>query len=752
MVFADIIIDISVKSLDKTFQYRVPEKLENEVETGSLVLVPFGNGNRQLKGYVVNLTDTPRFDISRTKSITGIEKQGVPVESHLLSLAGWIKKNYGASMNDAIKAVMPVKKEVREQAVRTVFPLMDKEKLEGFAMQFEAKHNTARARVLRCLLGLNGEMYYNGVDYNYITKELKCPKSVLDGLGQMGIIKTGAAKKYRNPALLEGNPAHRAEERHVLNEEQQYITDTVLSEYSDGIRNTYLIHGVTGSGKTEVYMNIIEGVLSYGKQVIVLIPEIALTFQTVNRFYKRFGERVSVIHSRLSAGERYDQFIRAKEGLVDIMIGPRSALFVPFKNLGLIVVDEEHETSYQSETPPKYHAREVAVQRAGMLGASVLLGSATPSLEAYYRARKGIYRLFTLKKRAGGAHLPEVHIVDLREEFKNKNYSVFSGKLTALIEERLKKHEQSVIFINRRGYAGFISCRQCGESIGCPHCSVSLKPHMHKGVVDRLKCHFCGYEIPVPAACPSCGSKYIGTFGIGTQQVEEAARKLFKGARILRMDADTTGGKEGHSKILSQFANGGADILIGTQMIVKGHDFPNVTLVGIIAADLSLNAGDYRAAERTYQLVAQAAGRAGRGNKKGEVVLQTYQPAHYSIVHAANQDYESFYKQEISVREMLQYPPVSNILGVLVFSENEESALKLASVISEIAEQYQDVTVLGPADAPVAKAKDIYRKMVYGKCMDYGTLCSVKDCIEAFKEQDTEYRDCGINFEFNIIR
>ncbi len=749
MVFADIIIDISVKSLDKTFQYRVPEELEGEVETGSLVLVPFGSGNRQLKGYVVNLTDKPKFDISRTKSIAGIEKQGVPAESHLLALAGWIKQNYGASMNDAIKAVMPVKREVRGQAGKTVFPLVDKKRLEELAMQFEVKHNTARARVLRCLLGLSGEMYYNGVDYNYITRELKCPKSVVDGLGQMGIIKTSATKKYRNPSSLW---AGREEERHKLNEEQQYITSTVLSDYSDGIRKTYLIHGVTGSGKTEVYMNIIEGVLSYGKQVIVLIPEIALTFQTVNRFYSRFGERVSVIHSRLSAGERYDQFTRAKEGLVDIMIGPRSALFVPFKNLGLIVVDEEHETSYQSETPPKYHAREVAIQRAEMLGASVLLGSATPSLEAYYRAKKGIYRLFTLKKRAGGAHLPETHIVDLREEFKNRNYSVFSKKLTALIEERLKKHEQAVIFINRRGYAGFISCRQCGESIGCPHCSVSLKPHMHRGVVDRLRCHFCGYEIPVPGACPSCGSKYIGTFGIGTQQVEETAHKLFPGARILRMDADTTGGKEGHGKILSQFADGGADILIGTQMVVKGHDFPNVTLAGIIAADLSLNAGDYRAAERTYQLVAQAAGRAGRGDKKGEVVLQTYQPGHYSIVHAANQDYESFYEQEISVREMLQYPPVSNILGVLVFSVNEESASKLAAVIAEMAGQYQYVTVLGPSDAPVAKAKDIYRKMVYGKCMDYGTLCSVKDCIEAFKEQDTEYKDCGINFEFNIIR
>lgn len=748
MIFADIIIDISVKSLDKTFQYIVPPCLEDEVKTGSLVTVPFGNGNRQLKGYVVNLTDTPKFDMAKTKSITGVEKNAVPAESHLLALAGWIKENYGASMNDAIKAVMPVKKEVKEQVKRTVYPLLSPVEMEKLAVEFEKKHNTARARVLRCFTSLGSSLYYKGVDYSYITKELKCPKSVIDSLEQMGITSTSSSRQYRNPAKHEDTLST----RHVLNDGQQHIASAVLSDYACGIRKTYLIHGVTGSGKTEVYMEIIEGVLSYGKQVIVLIPEIALTFQTVNRFYQRFGDRVSVIHSKLSAGERYDQFIRAKEGLVDIMIGPRSALFMPFQKLGLIVVDEEHETSYQSETPPKYHAREVAVQRARMLGASVLLGSATPSLEAYYKAQKGEYGFFTLKERAGGAHLPKVHIVDLREEFENKNYSVFSSRLSTLIEERLQKHEQSIIFINRRGYAGFISCRKCGEAIGCPHCSVSLKPHMHNGVLDRMKCHFCGYEIPLPAACPSCGSKYIGTFGIGTQQVEEAARKRFPGARILRMDADTTSGKDGHSRILGQFGRGEADILIGTQMIVKGHDFPNVTLVGIIAADLSLNAGDYRAAERTYQLVAQAAGRAGRGGKSGETVLQTYQPGHYSIVYAAEQDYESFYNQEISIREMLHYPPVSNILGILVFSENEESALKLAGIISEIAGQYQTVTVLGPADAPVAKAKDIYRKMVYGKCMDYSTLCSVKDYIEAFKEQDTEFRDCGINFEFNINR
>lgn len=748
MLFADIIVDISVKNLDRTFQYSVPPEMEKDIVIGSLVQIPFGNGNRTIKGYVTGLSESPALDISKIKSITGIEKQGVAVESHLLSLAEWIKENYGAAMNDAIKAVMPIKKGIREKVVKTVFPLVEKEEMEKVAWAFEKKHNTARARALKYLLGLDDVLYNRGVDYSFFVKELRVPKTVLEGLKQKGIIDIQSLRQYRNPISKEAW----AESPHILNAEQKHIKDCILSDFNNGIRKTYLIHGITGSGKTEVYMSIIDSVTAQGKQVIVLIPEIALTLQTVNRFYNRFGEKVSVIHSRLSDGERYDQFIRAKEGSIDIMIGPRSALFTPFQNLGLIVVDEEHETSYQSETPPKYHAREVAVKRAFMTGASVILGSATPSLEAYYRAINGEYQLFKLEKRAGGAKVPDVYTVDLREEFEKKNYSIFSAKLRCLIEERLLKHEQVILFINRRGYASFISCRKCGKAIGCPHCSVSLKPHMYRGHVSRLKCHFCGYEIPMPNICPSCGSKYIGVFGIGTQQVEEAVKKIFPDARTLRMDADTTGGKDGHGKILSRFKNGEADILIGTQMIVKGHDFPNVTLVGIIAADLSLNAGDYRAAERTYQLIAQAAGRAGRGKKKGEVVLQTYQPNHYSIVSAARQDYESFYRQEIIVRQMLQYPPVSNILGVLVFSENEESASKLAIVISELAKQYQEVTVLGPADAPVAKAKDIYRKMVYGKCKDYSILCLVKDCIEAFKKQDTEYKDCGINFEFNLAK
>ncbi len=745
MTFADVIVDISARELDRPFQYIVPPELEEEIRVGSQVVVPFGGGNRETNGFVINLSGVPKFDISKTKSIIGIEKRGIAAESHLISLAFWIKENYGSTMNEAIRAVMPVKRLVREKIVKTIYPLVEKNELRECAERFKKKHNTARARLLEHLLTLKDSVYYDGIDYSRAIRNLNLAPSVVSYLEQMGIIGVDAKKRYRRPESEAGSECVRE-----LNGEQARVVEKILSDYKSGVRKTYLLHGVTGSGKTEVYINIIEGVLREGGQAIVLIPEIALTFQTVGRFYARFGDRVCVMHSRLSAGERYDQFLMAKRGEADIMIGPRSALFAPFSRLGLIVVDEEHEASYQSENPPKYHAREVAIQRAGMVGASVVLGSATPSLESYYKASKGEYELFKLEKRAGGAAFPKIDVVDLRKEFEEKNYSIFSRRLSELIKDRLKKREQIMIFINRRGYAGSATCRKCGEAVGCPHCSVPLKPHMRDGLVDVLKCHYCGYEEKMPRVCPSCGSKYIGAFGIGTQQVEQAVRKSFPEASLLRMDADATAGKDGHERILKKFKDGGADILIGTQMIVKGHDFPNVTLVGIIAADLSLNANDYRAAERTYQIIAQAAGRAGRGEKAGEVVLQTYQPRHYSIVCAANQDYEGFYSREMRVRELLQYPPVSNILGVLIFSESEEDAKKLSVRLAQIMKGYGGVDVLGPGDAPIAKTKDIYRKMIYGKCKSREKLRLVKDGIEAFMDSDTQFTDCGVQFEFNV--
>ena len=744
MIFADVIVDISVKSLDRPFQYIVPEEMHEDAVIGAMVIIPFGSGNRELKGYIIGLSGEAKFDVHKTKEIKEIVKQGVVAESHLLSLAYWIKENYGSTMNDAIKAVLPVRREIKKKITRMVYPCVVRSELERILQEYARKHYKAKVRVLQAIL--DQEDYEEGISYEVLQRDHKATPAVLRSLQEQEVVRISENRQYRNPVHQSGI----SDRSPVLNQEQQVIVDAITADYLAGVRKTYLIHGVTGSGKTEVYMRIIEQVIAQGQQVIMLIPEIALTFQTVSRFYRRFGERVSVMHSRLSQGEKFDQFERAKAGEIDIMIGPRSALFTPFERLGLIVMDEEHETSYQSEMPPKYHAREVAVHRAAMTGASVILGSATPSLESYYRAQKGRYRLFTLTHRAGGAVLPRIWVTDLREELERKNRSIFGGKLTELMEDRLQKREQIILFLNRRGYAGSVSCRKCGEVLKCPHCSVSLTAHMRYGRLDQLVCHYCGYQTPMPALCPNCQSKYIGTFGIGTQKVEQMVRERFPEAGVLRMDADTTTGKEGHEKILQDFASGSADILIGTQMIVKGHDFPNVTLVGILAADLSLNVGDFRAAERTYQLLAQAAGRAGRGDKPGDVVLQTYQPEHYSIVAAAKQDYMGFYQQELIQRQILQYPPVSNILGVLVLSEDLRHVRELSEGLAEQMRQYEQVVVLGPAPAALAKAKDVHRYIIYAKCRDYRVLRQIKNMLEQYMKAQERYRDCRLQFDFNL--
>ena len=563
---------------------------------------------------------------------------------------------------------------------------------------------------------------------------------------EKGYVALESEEIFRNPVKDAGSRVKAVD----LNGEQQAVVDAFCEDYEAGKRETYLIHGITGSGKTEVYMEMISRVISEGKQVIVLIPEIALTYQTVMRFYGRFGNRVSIINSRLSAGERYDQFERARGGDIDIMIGPRSALFTPFSRLGLIIIDEEHEGAYKSEVVPRYHAREVAVKRAQMQNASVVLGSATPSLEAYTKALRGEYRLFSLHTRAkADRRLADVAVVDLREELKAGNKSIFSRRLQQMIGDRLEKKEQIMMFINRRGYANFVSCRSCGEAIKCPHCDVTLT--LHKD--NRLVCHYCGYSIPMPDKCPSCGSPYIANFGVGTQKIEMMTKKMFPQARVLRMDLDTTSKKGGHEEILSAFAEGDADILIGTQMIVKGHDFPDVTLVGVLAADLSLYTPDYRAAERTFQLLTQAAGRAGRDARHGDVIIQTYNPEHYSIVTAAEQDYETFYHQEMAYRRLMKYPPVNVLFTVQMASKSEaalvEAADRLAAHITPQADE-EKVQMIGPVDASVYKINDIYRKILYLKQENYDILIKIRDNIDCFQQEKSEiFKGVVVQYDFS---
>ena len=534
----------------------------------------------------------------------------------------------------------------------------------------------------------------------------------------------------------------------VLNAAQQSVVDAIEGDIAAGLRNTYLIKGVTGSGKTEVYMELISHVLDQGRQVIVLIPEIALTYQTVMRFYRKFGDRVSIMNSRLSAGERYDQMMRAKRGEIDVMIGPRSALFTPFPNLGLVVIDEEHEPTYKSEQIPRYHARETAIQRAKEEDASVVLGSATPSMEAMYRARKGEYVLYEMRHRSRMQQMAKVYTVDMREELKNGNHTILSGKLQSLMEERLERGEQIILFLNRRGYSGFVSCRECGHVIQCPHCNVSLS--VHKG--GKMVCHYCGYEQPKIRVCPECGSGFIGEFKAGTQQIEEMVRRRFPQAKVLRMDMDTTKKKDAHTKILSAFANEEADVLVGTQMIVKGHDFPNVTLVGVLAADLSLYTDDYRSGERTFQLLTQAAGRAGRGMREGEVVIQTYSPEHYAIKAAAAQDYEAFYEQEIRYRELLGYPPAEELMAVLAAGEDERLLETGCKYLKEYVLRIKGkapLEVIGPASPGVDKIKDIYRRVIYIKAPEYRTLIRVKDLMEQYIEINSGFAKLRIQFDFN---
>lgn len=743
-LYADIIVDISHENLDKTYQYAVPEALREKAVIGTLVEIPFGKGNRLIKGYIISLSDTPKIDVAYIKPIKDIVSDALVMESHLIHLAFWIKENFGATMNDALKTVLPVKQTVKLKEKKYIQLLLQKEEAILKLTEYKNKNHKAKVRLLEELIS------EEVIEYDIVIRKLNISRSTIMALCKENIIEERAEKIYRNPINIE----HKLGYNIKLNKEQQEVFDAFKKEYEAGKRGTYLIHGVTGSGKTEVYMEMIQEVMNQKKQVIMLIPEIALTYQTVMRFYKRFGERISIMNSRLSKGERYDQFLRAKNGEIDIMIGPRSALFTPFPRLGLIIIDEEHEGSYKSEMPPKYHAREVAIKRAKMLNASVVLGSATPSLEAYKKALNGEYQLYTLKNRANTSILPQVYIVDLREELKQKNKSIFSKKLRELMLDRLEKKQQIIIFINRRGYAGFVSCRSCGYVIKCAHCDVSMTFHNN----GKLICHYCGNEEAMPKTCPECGSKYIASFGTGTQKVEELVRKEFPQAKVLRMDTDTTKNKDGHEKILSTFANGEADILIGTQMIVKGHDFPNVTLVGIIAADLSLYANDYRASERTFQLLTQASGRAGRGKERGEVVIQTYNPDHYSIKTSSTGDYEAFFKEEIAFRTLMKYPPVSNILVILITSKKEECAEKSSKLLNLAAKELlkenhlskkDQVVIIGPTKASLSKANDIYRRIIYLKHNDYEYLKYIKNYLEGYINYSEYMKDCSIQFDFN---
>ena len=593
----------------------------------------------------------------------------------------------------------------RPQTVSVVSLPKPAPEIEGQIAQLGANRAPKQAEILRILLDCSDET----LTTTDLTKRANTSLATLQSLEKKGLIRIESVQIVRNPLSLDPVPPTQPL---ALNPDQATALQAIQAAINSDRRELFLLHGVTGSGKTEVYMQAMASVLERGKRVIVLVPEISLTPQTVSRFVGRFGARVAVLHSNLSDGERYDQWQQIRGGAADIVVGPRSAIFAPFPNLGLIVIDEEHETSYKQDTAqPFYHARDVAVRRSELADCPLILGSATPSLESYYCAQQEEYTLLRLPSRVSNIEMPPVEIVDMREEIKRGNRTIFSTTLRATIEERLSKGEQIILFLNRRGYSTHVFCRACGYAERCDNCSISLTFHFH---TKRMGCRHCGYERPTPKVCPQCGSVYIRYFGLGTEQVEQEVVKAFPEARVRRMDSDSTTRKDAHQQILDVFESREIDILVGTQMIAKGLDFPNVTLVGVISADTALNLPDFRAGERAFNLLTQVAGRAGRSEAGGNVIIQTYMPEHYSIQAAQGHDYLRFYHEEIGYREALLYPPLSHAATILVRGEVEEEVIQTANHLLDQLETFKSgrfpsVEIRGPVPAPLAKIRNKFR-------------------------------------------
>lgn len=779
-MYAQVIIDANHAEVDRVFDYRVPAQWEEAVCVGLRVMVPFGQRNTKREGYVIALTETTEVPAGKIKEIVEILDEGRPILTPpILELAKWMKKEYFCTLNQCLQAVMPAgirTKSVwyvelteqtaelseKEQQVADVLteqggaaPLRELEQVFGNRTEYilrclqEKKVVRLRQKTTRSTYKKE-KRYVSLTENEELLTEAK-EKAAKDKrlAGQLRVFsaicpgESISVEELKEKASVTDSPIHTLLQKGVLVEQRRQEKRDVFQledytptqpfyptpeqaqalallreeEQKEGKR-PILLHGVTGSGKTEIYMQLIEHVVMEGKQAIVLVPEISLTPQIMERFISRFGKRVSVTHSRLSLGERLDQWRKARDGEISIIIGPRSALFMPFSNLGVIVMDECHESSYISDVTPKYHTREVARKLSELTGALLVMGSATPDIDSYHRAVTGEFLLLQLKERTKGSRLPEVFVTDMRKELEDGNRSAFGLPLQQAIRENLEKGQQTMLFLNRRGYSTFVSCRKCGEALTCPSCNVSYTYHASD---KALVCHYCGKEVPVPKTCPSCGSHYIRYFGTGTQKIEEETRRLFPEASVLRMDADTTTGKNGHARILELFGKGKADILIGTQMIAKGHDFPNVTLVGILAADLSLNLGTYQAAENCFQLITQAAGRAGRGELPGQVFIQTYQPENHAIRMAAAQDYEGFYQEEILLRQAMEYPPFSHIFSVLITGEMEQEVILAAQRLGAFMNHYAEragCTVVGPAPAPLPKFRGEFRWQIFAKGTD----------------------------------
>jgi len=703
-MIAEIIIDSNVKTLNKAFDYNIPKEMESNISIGSRVLIPFGKSKRLEEGFVTNIKESTEYEV---KDIAKIELQSLTTEKILLSK--WMAKKYFSNISECMNLMLKPGTTTKNFANRAknktgifVSLALEKEKIQEYILNNKIKSGK-QIRILNYLIENDKTMQPE------LIEKTETSRAIIKTLEKNGLLKLQEEKVIRNPLK---NKNIKQTNKLKFTEEQEEAYTKVSNAIEKQEYKKYLLYGVTGSGKTEIYLQLIEKVINEGKSAIMLVPEISLTPQMINRFIERFGKDIiAVLHSKLSVGERYDSWERIENGEARIVIGARSAIFAPVCNLGIIIIDEEHDSSYKSEMAPRYNAKEVATQIAKYNNIPLLLGSATPDIVTFYKAQNEDIELLKLSKRANNSSLPNVQVVDLKQELANGNRTMISVKLYKLIQENLKNKKQTILFLNRRGFSTFVMCRDCGYVAKCKNCNISLTYHKKE---EKLKCHYCGYEEEIHKICPECGSKKIKYFGTGTQKLELEINKIFPTASTIRMDIDTVTKKNSHEEILEKFNKDKIDILIGTQMIVKGHHFPNVTLVGVVSADGSLNIDDYRASERTFDILVQVAGRAGRENLQGNVIIQTYNPDNYSIQYAKKQNYDEFYNVEIKLRNQLRYPPFCDIIMFGISGETEEivskTAEKLYRNLKEQIEKEQIIAnVLKPLPAPIDKIKNRYR-------------------------------------------
>lgn len=726
-LYAEVIINSEALEIDRPFTYKVPEEFNNEIKIGQIVKVPFGKGNKTSEGFILNLKNDDNIKF-KTKNIAAILVKDPVIDEDDINLIEFLREKTLCKYIDAFRLLIPV----------------------GIMKGAKAKKKKVIVLKNEDLSNIKNPDGYKKIIEFFKTNSGKYTKSEL--INEHSISQYKLNKLIENEVLsIEEESVFRYNDRVYNKDSAKTLTieqENIIREYINSDDTMFLLKGVTGSGKTEVYMKLVERVLLEGKSAIILVPEIALTPQMIERFKGRFGVNVALFHSKLSDGERFDEWFRVKEGKAKVIVGARSAIFLPAKNLGLIIIDEEHENTYKSEQNPKYQTKEVAEYLSELKGCKVILGSATPSIETYYRALTGEMKLLELNSRVDNKPMPPMKVIDMRNELKGGNKSLFSRELFIAIQERLKRKEQIILFLNRRGFSTFVSCRSCGYVFKCDECDISMTYHKN----GLLICHYCGKTKREPRECPKCHSKYVKFFGAGTQRVEEEVKKYFNNVRILRMDVDTTRDKHSYERIYNTFKNGEADILIGTQMVSKGLDFKNVTLVGILAADMSINIPDYRAAERTFQIITQVSGRAGRGDKQGEVLIQTYTPQHYSLQYAVNYDYEGFYEKEFTVRAMMKYPPFGKLLLINGTSKKEELLKnfmhKITMMIKPLVESCLDIEILGPIPCMISKVKENYRWQIVikGEFDSYFSK-NIKEIL--YDENKNVYNDIRISMDIN---